>query len=240
MTPWTASRQASLSITNSCRLSANYYLSPHSNPHPGCLVPSIGGPFGDSRVFFLGSPHPIPPRYHFKTSLSQVCIVFQLQQLCCSYLFPCLPYSCQFLSNNRQTLLWKEVPQVRVNTHHPSAISSGNLSPLSSPASPLSRHIPIHLLWADLSWIVCSVVSDSLRPHGPYTPSGSSVHEIFQARILEWVAISSSRGSSHPEIEPRSPAAPVFVYSIPSIWHLIPTHPQTYRSHICQNLMKQE
>ena len=26
--------------------------------------------------------------------------------------------------------------------------------------------------------------------------SGSSVHEIFQARILEWVAISFSRGSS--------------------------------------------
>ena len=29
-------------------------------------------------------------------------------------------------------------------------------------------------------------------------PPGSSVHEIFQARILEWVAISSSRGSSRP------------------------------------------
>ena len=27
---------------------------------------------------------------------------------------------------------------------------------------------------------------------------GSSVHRIFQARILEWVAISSSRGSSQP------------------------------------------
>ena len=27
-------------------------------------------------------------------------------------------------------------------------------------------------------------------------PQGSSVHEIFQARILEWVAISFSRGSS--------------------------------------------
>ena len=27
---------------------------------------------------------------------------------------------------------------------------------------------------------------------------GSSVHEIFQARILEWVAISFSRGSSRP------------------------------------------
>ena len=30
------------------------------------------------------------------------------------------------------------------------------------------------------------------------SPPGSSVHEIFQARILEWVAISSSRGSSQP------------------------------------------
>ena len=28
-------------------------------------------------------------------------------------------------------------------------------------------------------------------------PPGSSVHEIFQARILEWVAISFSRGFSH-------------------------------------------
>ena len=30
------------------------------------------------------------------------------------------------------------------------------------------------------------------------SPAGSSVHEIFQARILEWVAISFSRGSSQP------------------------------------------
>ena len=30
------------------------------------------------------------------------------------------------------------------------------------------------------------------------SPPGSSVHEILQARILEWVAISSSRGSSPP------------------------------------------
>ena len=34
---------------------------------------------------------------------------------------------------------------------------------------------------------------------------GSSVHRILQARILEWVAISFSRGSSCPR-EPRSPA----------------------------------
>ena len=35
---------------------------------------------------------------------------------------------------------------------------------------------------------------------------GSSVHGILQARILEWVAISFSRGSSYPEIEPGSHA----------------------------------
>ena len=35
---------------------------------------------------------------------------------------------------------------------------------------------------------------------------GSSVHGIFQARILEWVAISFSRGSSRPGIKPGSPA----------------------------------
>ena len=34
---------------------------------------------------------------------------------------------------------------------------------------------------------------------------GSSIHGIFQAR-MEWVAISSSRGSSQPRIELRSPA----------------------------------
>ena len=31
-----------------------------------------------------------------------------------------------------------------------------------------------------------------------YSPPGFSVHGIFQARILEWAAISSSRGSSPP------------------------------------------
>ena len=31
-----------------------------------------------------------------------------------------------------------------------------------------------------------------------YSPRGSSIHGLLQARILEWVAISSSRGSSWP------------------------------------------
>ena len=36
--------------------------------------------------------------------------------------------------------------------------------------------------------------------------SGSSVHRISQARILQWVAIPFFRGSSQPGIEPLAPA----------------------------------
>ena len=48
----------------------------------------------------------------------------------------------------------------------------------------------------------CYVVAKScptlLRPHGLYSLPFSSVHGIFQARILEWVAMSFLRGSSWP------------------------------------------
>ena len=44
------------------------------------------------------------------------------------------------------------------------------------------------------------VTSDSLWPHGP---PGSSVRGILQARVLEWVAMSSSRGSSRPRDRTR-------------------------------------
>ena len=55
----------------------------------------------------------------------------------------------------------------------------------------------------------------SLQPHGvevalQSSPPGSSVHGILQAKILEWVAMPSSRGSSqpgdlpNPGIEPAS------------------------------------
>ena len=43
-----------------------------------------------------------------------------------------------------------------------------------------------------------SVMSNSLRPLD-CSPSGSSVHGILQARILEWVAILFFRGSSRPK-----------------------------------------
>ena len=41
------------------------------------------------------------------------------------------------------------------------------------------------------------------------SPPGSSVHGILQARILEWVAMPSSRESSCPGIEPTSLLSPV-------------------------------
>ena len=47
---------------------------------------------------------------------------------------------------------------------------------------------------------VCSFTQSCLTLCHPMdcSPPGSSVHGIFQARILEWVAVSSSRGSSRP------------------------------------------
>ena len=49
-------------------------------------------------------------------------------------------------------------------------------------------------------YCVCSVTSSCLTVCDPmdYSPLGSSIHGIFQAWILEWVAISSFRGSSKP------------------------------------------
>ena len=52
-----------------------------------------------------------------------------------------------------------------------------------------------------------SVVSDSLRPHG-LQPTRLLCPEISQARILERVAISFSRGFPNPGIVPGSLASP--------------------------------
>ena len=47
----------------------------------------------------------------------------------------------------------------------------------------------------------CSVVSDSSLPHGLYSGvyyTDYTVHGILQVKILEWVAVPFSRGSSQP------------------------------------------
>ena len=56
-------------------------------------------------------------------------------------------------------------------------------------------------LWTPMKQkVACSVTQLCLTLCDPmdYTPPGSSVHGIFQARILERVAIFSSKGSSRP------------------------------------------
>ena len=54
--------------------------------------------------------------------------------------------------------------------------------------------------WLHLCLTQCDAMDCSL--------SGSSVHGILQARILVWIAIPFSKGSSPPRDEPASPASP--------------------------------
>ena len=46
-----------------------------------------------------------------------------------------------------------------------------------------------------------------------HSPPGSSVHGILQARILEWVAMPSSRRSSQPRDQLSQPRSPTFTIS---------------------------
>ena len=56
--------------------------------------------------------------------------------------------------------------------------------------------LELQLLLAGTCWIAQSYLT--LCDFIDYSPPGSSIHGIFHARILEWVAISSSRGSFWP------------------------------------------
>ena len=54
-----------------------------------------------------------------------------------------------------------------------------------------------------------------------HSPPGSSVHGILQARILQWVAMPSSRGSSNPGIKPSyllSPALAGWFFTTSATW----------------------
>ena len=62
--------------------------------------------------------------------------------------------------------------------------------------------------------LICSVAANSLWPHGLYNLPGSSVHGILQARILEWVPIPFSRGSSRPRDQTRVPCTAGIFFTI--------------------------
>ena len=72
----------------------------------------------------------------------------------------------------------------------------------------LTLSLPLFLpqpLCIFLWWFSCSVMSYSCNPRDCCLPV-SFVHGISQARMLEWVAISFSRGSSQPRDRTWSPA----------------------------------
>ena len=60
----------------------------------------------------------------------------------------------------------------------------------------------VSLIFSDSA---CLVAQSRLTLSDPmdYSPPGSSVHGVLQARILEWVAMPSSRGSSRPRDQTR-------------------------------------
>ena len=72
---------------------------------------------------------------------------------------------------------------------------SGSTYPLNSWRSFLRTHSEVKMLVTQLCLTLCDPTDCS--------PQGSSVHGILQARILEWVACSFSRGSSRPRDRTR-------------------------------------
>ena len=108
-------------------------------------------------------------------------------------------------------------------------------------------------LWLKYIWLIWWVSDDLCaraqllqscpalcKPMGCSTP-GSSVHGVFPARILEWVALPSSKGSSWPKIQGsnlhllhllqsrevlyvlshRGSSIVTYVYVLKSLWHII-------------------
>ena len=59
-----------------------------------------------------------------------------------------------------------------------------------------------------LKWKFACILSHIQLYETPQTLPGFSAHGIAQARILEWVAILSSRGSFQPGIKPTSSRSP--------------------------------
>ena len=70
-----------------------------------------------------------------------------------------------------------------------------------------------------------------------YSPSGSSVQEIFQARILEWVTIPTPGDFPDPEMEP---ASPTLAHRFFTTWEaqngLLPSHKSEQNSAVCRDM----
>ena len=74
-------------------------------------------------------------------------------------------------------------------------------------------------IWVQSRWseavlclvaLSCSTLCNSMDN----SPPDSSVYGNLQARVLEWVAMPSSKGSSHPGIQPKSPHCRQILYCL--------------------------
>ena len=94
---------------------------------------------------------------------------------------------------NRKCPFWSPMPKNRVLTLARWEGGCSCAAKIGGPPQSVARVPSVSKVWKGSR----SVTTDSLRPHD-CSPPGSSIHGIFQARGLEWVAISFSRGSSWP------------------------------------------
>ena len=92
------------------------------------------------------------------------------------------------VSRDSKTGTRSSFAKIIITAHKERALAAVNLQ------SALRRPEPFKAMKVKVSH---AVVSNSLWPQD-WSPPGFSVHGIFQARLLEWVAISFFRGSSQP------------------------------------------
>ena len=91
----------------------------------------------------------------------------------------------------------------------------------------------------DLDCCCCSVTKSYPTPCDPIdcSPPGSSVHGILQARILEWVAMPSSRYLPDPGFKPVSLTSPALAgFTISTTWEVQKGHgssSQTWTGRAC-------
>ena len=86
---------------------------------------------------------------------------------------------------------------------NPQIINSGASVERREPSYTVGRNVNCYCYYREQYSLSCSVMSGSLWLLD-CSPPGSSVHGIFQARILELLAIPYSRDLPDPEIEPTS------------------------------------
>ena len=116
--------------------------------------------------------------------------IFTLDLFVLSLVFD--PSSCWYVPKVSSYILYTHVSSYILYTHVSSYILYMHVSSYI-----LYTHVSSYILYMHVKVLVVQSCLTLCDPMGCSLPN-SSVHGILQARILEWIAISSSRGSSRP------------------------------------------